>query len=496
MDYLLGFDIGSSSVKASLIDGRTGDCVASAFAPKQEMPITAVHSGWAEQSPDMWWDNLKVAVNEVFAQAPVKADAVAAIGISYQMHGLVLVDRNGNPLRPAIIWCDSRATGIGAAAFEAIGQHRCLESLLNSPGNFTASKLKWVMDNEPEIYEKTDKFLLPGDYIALKLTGLSHTTSSGLSEGILWDFRKNDVADMVLSYYGIAREKVAALTPTFAVQGQVTAEAAAALGLRKGIPVSYRAGDQPNNALSLNVLEPGEVAATAGTSGVVYGVSGAVRYDPQSRVNTFAHVNHSADRCRLGILLCINGTGILNSWLRRLTAQTSYEEMNRQAAEVPVGAEGLLMFPFGNGAERVLGNRNPGAAISGLNFNIHQSAHLYRAAQEGIAWSFRYGMDVMRAMGMEARIVRAGKANMFLSPLFRDTLATISGAVIELFNTDGAAGAARGAGIGCGYYASPAEAFATLQKLETTEPVAANTAACNEAYMCWKEQLEKNLSLL
>lgn len=493
--YLLGFDIGSSSVKVSLINGSDGSLAASAFYPRQEMEIVASRPGWAEQNPALWWENLKLALAEVLSGSKADPAGIHAIGISYQMHGLVMVDRNHEVIRPSIIWCDSRAAGIGDEAFGAIGGERCLSHLLNSPGNFTASKLKWVKEFEPGNFEKVYKIMLPGDYIAMKLTGEIRTTVSGLSEGILWDFKENDIAQMVLDTYGFDKSVIPDLVPTFGEQGRLTAAAAAELGLAAGTPVTYRAGDQPNNALSLNVLNPGEVAATAGTSGVVYGVSDEVRFDPASRVNTFAHVNYSGDQPRLGVLLCINGTGILNAWLKRNAGTgLSYDEMNQLAASVPVGASGLSVLPFGNGAERVLGNKETGTVISGLNFNIHGQEHLFRAAQEGIVFSFRYGMDIMGGIGIKPSVIRAGKANMFLSPVFRQTLADVTGATIELYNTDGSVGAARGAGIGSGFYAGYSDAFANLTCLETIVPDPSKLNETAEAYNRWLNLLNATIN--
>ncbi len=491
--YLLGYDMGSSSVKASLVNAESGKCVASAFYPKTEAEIIAVQPGWAEQKPEMWWANLKLATQDVMDASSIRKEDIAAIGISYQMHGLVCVDKNQQVLRPAIIWCDSRAVPYGEKAFHSLGEERCLSHLLNSPGNFTASKLAWVKENEPEIYARIDKIMLPGDYIAMKLTGEVCTTVSGLSEGMFWDFKNNEVAKFLMEYYGFDSSLIAAIKPTFSEQGRVTTFAAAELGLKEGTPVTYRAGDQPNNALSLNVFNPGEIASTAGTSGVVYGVNGAVNYDPQSRVNTFAHVNHTAEQTRLGVLLCINGTGILNSWVKRtvVPAGVSYAEMNELAAQAPIGSGGISILPFGNGAERMLQNRETGCSINGINFNLHTRNHIIRAAQEGIVFSFKYGIDIMEGMGMDVRKIHTGHANMFLSPIFRDTLAGVTGATIELYDTDGSVGAAKGAGIGAGIYKDHNEAFATLDKLAVIEPNLTNKAAYEDAYQRWLSYVDK-----
>lgn len=494
--YLLGFDVGSSSVKASLVDSDSGVCVASAFYPEKEAPIIAVKSGWAEQDPQMWWDNAKLSLKKVMADSSVKGEDIKAIGISYQMHGLVCVDKNQNVLRPSIIWCDSRAVPYGEKAFENIGPKECLGHLLNSPGNFTASKLAWVKENEPQLFEKIYKIMLPGDYIAMKLSGTINTTISGLSEGMLWDFKNKKVAKFLLDYFGFDESLIADIVPTFSVQSEVSEAAANELGLKAGTPISYRAGDQPNNALSLNVFNPGEIASTAGTSGVVYGVLGEANYDIKSRVNTFAHVNYQKDMERLGVLLCINGTGILNAWMRRNVAPEgiSYSDMNDMMVSVPVGSDGITIIPFGNGAERVLENKEIGCSIHGVNFNKHGKAHLMRAAQEGIVFSFCYGMEVMQQMGMDIHKIHAGKANMFLSELFRNTLAGVSGATIELYETDGSVGAAKGAGMGCGIYKDHDEAFATLKKLAVIEPDEKRRAEYLQAYSLWKETLLQQIN--
>ncbi|MBR2194367.1 MAG: carbohydrate kinase [Salinivirgaceae bacterium] len=494
--YTLGVDVGSSSVKASLVNVETGKCVATTFFPKTEAKIIAVNPGWAEQDPESWWENLKLSVQTIMKESGANPAEVKAIGISYQMHGLVCVDKHKNVLRPSIIWCDSRAVPYGDKAFKTLGAEKCLSHLLNSPGNFTASKLAWVKENEPATYEKIYKIMLPGDYIAMKMTDEICTTVSGLSEGMMWDFKENKLATFLLDYYGIDQSFIPEIKPTFSDQGHLSAKAAAELGLKESTPVTYRGGDQPNNALSLNVLNPGEIAATAGTSGVVYGVNGEANYDPQSRVNSFAHVNHTTDQTRIGVLLCVNGTGILNSWVKRNIAPDgiSYNEMNDLAAKAPIGSAGLSVLPFGNGAERMLGNREINCSIRGLNFNVHSKHHIVRAAQEGIVFSFKYGIDIMESMGMKVNKIHAGHANMFLSPIFRDTLAGVTGATIELYDTDGSVGAAKGAGMGAGIYKNNTEAFASLEKLAVIEPNQSARQEYADAYAKWKYRLEKSMS--
>jgi xylulokinase len=498
MTHALGLDIGSSSVKACILDVASGAAVASATSPKKELPINAPQPGWAEQDPASWWKHAVKASRQCLVQSGLDGASISSIGISYQMHGLVCVDKRGTVLRPAIIWCDSRAVQIGEAAREAIGHEVCQQRLLNSPGNFTASKLKWVKDNQPEIYARIHKFMLPGDWIAYKLTGAMTTTASGLSESILWDFQDNAPARLLLDHYGIDAALLADVVPTFATQGTVHAKAAAELGIQPGVPVTYRAGDQPNNALSLNVLNPGELAATAGTSGVVYGISDRATADPQSRVNTFLHVNHSVGDPRYGVLLCVNGTGCCYRWLQHETTsfgkkKLDYPAMNAAAASVPVGSAGLCMLTFGNGAERTLQNRDIGASLHNLNFNVHTRAHLMRAAQEGIVFALKYGIDAMSSAGVQVNDVCAGDANLFLSPLFREAFATVTGATVELYDTDGAQGAARGAAFGAGQYANLREAFAGLKSKATIEPNASEQAAYQAAYQRWLEILESQI---
>ena len=493
--YLLGFDLGSSSVKASLLNIETGTSAGSAQSPSSEMAIQSEQPGWAEQNPELWWEHICKSSNELIKSTETDPNEIHAIGISYQMHGLVVLDKNRNLLRPSIIWCDSRAAEIGQKAFEELGTKFCLSNFLNSPGNFTASKLKWIKENEPETYQKIDKIMLPGDYAAFRMTGNISTTMSGLSEGILWNFQNDQIATELINYYEFSPSLIPEIHPSFQHSGDLSDTAAKELGLKKGIPVTYRAGDQPNNALSLNVLKSGELATTAGTSGVIYAVTDKPLFDPHSRVNSFVHVNHQTDRPSYGVLLCINGTGILNSWVKNQLTQNgvSYNQMNDLAATVPIGSDGLLLYPFGNGSERILKNKNPGSWFTGLNFNRHQLSHLLRASQEGIVFSMNYGFDIMKEMGVKANTVKAGLSNMFLSPVFREAFVNTTETELELYQTDGAEGAARGAGLGAGVFKEEKEAFSGLKKLEKLSPEKEKTELYQESYQKWLDKLNHNI---
>jgi xylulokinase len=498
--YLLGYDLGSSSVKVSIVDARTGKTIAAAQSPAEEMPMVAVKPGWAEQDPEMWWEHAVKSTQACLKKAHVKGDDVVAIGISYQMHGLVCVDKDQKIVRPSIIWCDSRAVETGEKAGATLGHQYCLHHFLNAPGNFTASKLAWVKNNEPDLYSRIHKVMLPGDYLAMRLSGSINTTETGLSEGIMWDFEKQGLADTLLETYGIASSLLADRVGVFDRQSEVNAYAAEILGLKAGTPISYRAGDQPNNAFSLNVLKPGETAATAGTSGVIYSVTDKNAFDPKSRVNTFIHVNNKSKGAELrnGVLLCINGTGILNSWLRRnLKAgdeNYQYQKMNEIAAGSTIGSDGLVVLPFGNGAERVLENRNVNGSFLGLNFNRHDQSHILRAAQEGIVFALKYGFDVLREIGVQSSVIRAGHANMFLSPIFREAFVNTIGARLELYDTDGSKGAALGAGVGAGIYDSFEEAFRGFTLIQSEDPDPKKQSAYKDAYARWNTELQNQLA--
>ena len=501
---LLGIDIGTSSVKVSVVDADIQRCIVSAQYPDTEAEIISLQNGWAEQNPDTWWEYLQHALMEANVSGKYDPKEIAAIGIAYQMHGLVVVNKDQLSLRHSIIWCDSRAVPYGERAFHDIGEETCLSCLLNSPGNFTASKLAWLKENEPATFKQVYKIMLPGDFIAMRLTGEITITPSALSEGVLWNFMQDALSTEVMQYFGFKKNIIPEIKDVFSTHGFLKKEIADKLGLKQGIPVSYKAGDQPNNALSLNVLEPGEVAATAGTSGVIYAVSDSLVYDRQSRINSFAHVNHrssarftketeTAIEKRIGVLLCINGTGIMNSWVKKLMGgDRSYDELNREAAAIPAGSDGLQVFPFGNGAERMLNNKIIGSSIRNIDLNKHTPLHVYRAAQEGIAYAFRYGLDIMRENNIHPSVIRAGKANMFLSEIFTDAFVNTTNVAVELYENDGSVGAAIGAGIGAKIFSDEKEAFKNMKRLKVIEPN--GKREYDEAYEKWKEVLEKELN--
>jgi xylulokinase len=489
---LLGIDIGTSSIKVAVVDAASQKTICTVQYPETETPIIALQKGWAEQSPNDWWKHTKLAIQKANATKLYNPKDISAIGIAYQMHGLVCVDKEQNLLYNSIIWCDSRAVSIGNDAFNQLGSDYCLSHLLNSPGNFTASKLAWLKANEPAVYAKIDKIMLPGDYIAMQFSGKTTTSISSLSEGMFWDFKTNSLSEALFKYYGFEKSLIPEIKDVFSNHGELSTDIASELSLKAGIPVTYKAGDQPNNALSLNVFEPGEVAATAGTSGVIYGVSDQLKFDPLSRVNSFAHVNHSDRLNRIGILLCINGTGILNSWVKKIAGGgLTYQQINEAAATISAGANGLKMLPFGNGAERMLENKTVNAHINHIDLNIHGAAHIFRAAQESIAFAFRFGLDILKENGTTPTVIRAGKANMFQSTVFQQAFVDVTNVPVELYQTDGSVGAAIGAGIGIGVYASSKEAFSINEPLEVIEPK--NAGTYNALYLEWKEYLAKQM---
>jgi xylulokinase len=493
--YFLGIDLGSSSVKLSVFDAEKSEVICSEMLPKSEMEIIAPKFGWAEQNPELWWKYVKEGLARISKKHKIDLKNIKGIGIAYQMHGLVLTDKNLDPVRPSIIWCDSRAVDIGNDALKKIGKDNCQQQILGSPGNFTASKLKWVKINEPKVYAEARYMMLPGDFIAAKLSGVAQTTTSGLSEAALWNFPKGELAKEVLEKMGLSEEMIPEIMENFGYQAKINSKVAEELGLNPEAVITYRAGDQPNNAFSLNVLNPGEIATTAGTSAVVYSVSDEDIYDDKSRINTFLHVNNSETQKRNGVMLCINGSGILYQWLRKLISVgnkelISYDLLNEQAAKVKPGSEGLLFYPFGNGVERIFNNKKANSGIENLNFNIHQPAHLIRSACEGIVFAMNYGFDIMKSLGTSGNVVRAGKANLFMSPVFREIFCNTTGSTLELYNTSGAEGAARGAAFGYGFYDNIEDAFGGLKCLETIEPKKELTSEYKAIYENWKRNIK------
>jgi xylulokinase len=439
----IGFDIGSSFVKAALVEVETGKPIARARVPEVEIPMEAQQLGWAEQHPNLWWQYLCEATQKLLTETDINAEQISSIGISYQMHGLVLVDRDLNPLRKSIIWCDSRATSYGEKAFEKLGKGYCKDHLLNSPGNFTASKLAWVIENEPELYQKAYKLMLPGDFLAAKLSGIPQTTITGLSEGIFWDFKNDQASQALFDHYQIDQSLVPEVVDNFTVQATVSNAGAQATGLKEGTPITYRAGDQPNNAYTLGARKAGDVVATGGTSGVVYALTDQLSGNELTKVNTFAHVNYQPQQKMFGKLLNLNGAGIQYRWLHQLMGEVGYEKLNEMAQQAPIGSNGLQVFPFGNGAERMLDNKVVNGHISNINFNIHDNNHMVRATLEGIAFAMIYGIEILKNDGVDIENLKVGNDNLFLSDVFSKTIADTLGISIQMLEATGAEGAAK-----------------------------------------------------
>ena len=317
------------------------------------------------------------------------------------------------------------------------------------------------------------------------------TTKTGLSEGMLWDYKNNSVADFLLKYYEIDSSLIPKIVPTFGFQCKLNKKGSSECGLLEDIPIYYRAGDQPNNALSLNVLNPGEIAATAGTSGVVFAVTDNVKTNESERINNFLHVNIN-NSISLGKLLCINGAGIQYAKLKNELNINSYDEMNKLSSVVEVGSKQLTYLPFGNGSERMLNNINVGSKMLNFDINIHKKEHVIRATLEGIAFAFVYGMQILINDGVKPKVIRAGNDNLFKSKVFGETISTLINTDIEIYETTGAFGAARAVDLRNRDFNKFENNIIENDFLRTFSPQP-NLNDYKNAYNLWVEKLELTL---
>lgn len=469
----LGIDVGTSSVKVSIV-GEDGVILASATAPaSSERAINSPNPNWAEQNPEDWWEDAQQAILNLPLEARLQ---VEAIGIAYQMHGLVLVDSQFQPVRPSIIWCDGRNIQESQILAESLGLDALENRLLNKPGTLTLAKLAWVAEHEPETLAKAHTFGLPGDFIAYKLTGEWSTTKSGYSEMVGWDFGASIPFEEGFRKAGW-KLPLPEARPNLEEGAPIQKVIAEKLGLPPSARVTYRAGDQPNNAFGLGVLQQGETAISAGTSGVLYGI-GDSSPGLHEGINRFLHVNS-----QIGVLMCLNGVGSALAFARRTWFQNqSYEALSELASQAnPENCP--YFFPFGNGAERILSER----AFSGfteLDFNRHNLPELARSVFEGIAFAYRLGSEKMEKAGCLSKVVNGTESGLLKSSFFAQLLANELQVELILSEGDGSTAAARGAALGIKKILPKP---APLKRYLPTSP------ANHERFSHWHKILEKFL---
>jgi xylulokinase len=457
MAFVLGIDVSTTATKAVLVD-EAGAVRAIGTA---DYDFLSPRPLWSEQRPELWWDGTQVAVRAALSGAGVRAEDVAAVGLTGQMHGLVLLDRDEQVLRPAILWNDQRT----AAECELIRQLVGPERLIQITGNdaltgFTAPKLVWVRDHEPEVWARVAHVLLPKDYVRLKLTGVHAVDVADGAGTLLFDLAQRTWSPEVTGALGI---DPAWLPPTFegpAVTGALSAAGAAATGLLAGTPVVAGGGDQAANGIGLGVIGPGTTALSLGTSGVVFAPTDRPIFDPLGRVHAFCHA--VPGRWHF-MSVMLSAAGSLRWFRDTLAPGAAFGELAAAAGEVPAGSDGLVFLPYLSGERSPYPDPAARAAFVGLTLG-HDRRHLTRAVLEGVAFGLRDGLDLMIGAGMAAPAQIRASGGGIASPLWRQILADVLDAEIATVNTtEGAAsGAALLAAVGAGWYRDVESAVAAL----------------------------------
>lgn len=448
----LGIDIGTGGSRALLVDER-GAVRAGFTAPHEDMRME--RPLWAEQRPENWWDAAVSAIRGVLAAAAIPGSEIRGIGLSGQMHGLVILDAANAVIRPSLIWCDQRSQSQVDAVNAKVGRAKVLEFIANPVlTGFTLPKLLWVRDNEPQHFDRVRKMLLPKDYVRFRLTGEFASEVSDASGTAVFDVVRRRWSFEMMDALGLDRSILPTCHESTDVTGLITREVAELTGLRAGTPVVGGGGDQASSAVGNGIVEEGIVSCTLGTSGVVFAHMEKVAYDPAGRVHTFCH----AVRDKWHVMGVTQGAGLSLQWLRnQLAPGTAYDALTAEAAHSPAGAQGLFWLPY------LMGERTPHLDASarggwiGLT-NSHTRGDLVRAVIEGVSYSQRDCLDIIEQLGVTVNSVRASGGGA-QSPFWRRLLASIlNKRVVTLETQEGSAyGAALLALAGTGAYASVPE---------------------------------------
>lgn len=497
MSYLIGIDLGTSGVKTVLFD-ESGKPVASSTV---EYPLYQPNLGWAEQDPEDWWKGTCESINNVMLKSGVNKQDVKGVGLSGQMHGAVLLDKNDKVLRKAIIWCDQRSAAECDQITQLVGKERLIEITANPAlTGFTASKVMWVKNNEPQIFEKIAKILLPKDYIRLRLTGEYATEVSDASGMQFMNIAQRKWSSEVLGKLEISESMLGKMYESQEVTGKVTASAAAITGLNEGTIVVGGAGDQAAGAVGNGIVKPGVVSSTIGTSGVVFAYTDKLTIDPLGRVHTFCHAVPNTYH----IMGVTQGAGLSLKWFRDnfcmeelMTAELSnidvYKLLDAEAENITPCSDGLVYLPY------LMGERTPhlDPDARGVFFGLtakHTKPHFVRSIMEGVTYSLRDCLEIIRGMGVEVSEVRASGGG-GKSKIWRQMQADVFGTNINrIFSDEGPAlGVAILAGVGAGIYDSVPQACSNVIKVkDSLPPISENIKKYDDFYKLYV-QLYKSL---